>query len=172
MVPEEQPKADPRSPGLLLKNAREAAGLSVEQVADKLHLLKSVVSSLEKDCYDRIRGETFARGYLRNYARLLGMDADDIVGCFNSNTARGGTSRAEPKVTRRREPLGGGRGAGRVGMVLALLACSGVFLFQMREEPVRETALRSAAMPLTVETARGEQALAGTSLADARIDAH
>ncbi len=158
MVPEEQPRPDPRSPGLLLKNAREAAGMSVEQVADKLHLLKSVVSSLEKDCYDRIRGDTFARGYLRNYARLLGMDADDIVGCFNSNAARTGNVRAEPKALRRREPLGGGPGAGRVGMVVALLALSGLFLFQTRE-PARETAVNTQA-PLTVETARGEQRLA------------
>lgn len=171
MVPEEQPKADPRSPGLLLKNAREAAGLSVEQVADKLHLLKSVVSSLEKDCYDRIRGDTFARGYLRNYARLLGMDADDIVGCYNSKAGRGGPSRAEAKVVRRREPLGGGSGAGRLGMVAALLALSGLLLFQMREEPVPESAVRSAA-PLTVETARGEQALAGAALAAVSIDAN
>ncbi len=160
MVPEEQPKADPRSPGLLLKNAREAAGLSVDQVADKLHLLKSVVSSLEKDCYDRIRGDTFTRGYLRNYARLLGMDADDIVGCFNAKPGRGSSARPESKAARRREPLGGGPGAGRVGMVAALLALSGLFLFQTREPVVDRAAV--AEPPLTVETARGEQRLAGS----------
>ena len=158
MVPEEQPRPDPRSPGLMLKNAREAAGLSIEQVADKLHLLKSVVTSLEKDCYDRIRGDTFARGYLRNYARLLGMDADDVVGCFNAKAAHGGGTRAEPKAARRREPLSSGRGAGRVGMVALLLALSGVFLFQTRE-PVRER-VAAPAGALTVETARGEQRLA------------
>ena len=55
-------------------NSPAAWSLVVEQVADKLHLLQSVVNSLEKDCYDRSRGETFVRGYLRNYARLLGID--------------------------------------------------------------------------------------------------
>jgi cytoskeleton protein RodZ len=170
MVPEEQPKADPRSPGLLLKNAREAAGLSIDQVADKLHLLKAVVSSLEKDCYDRIRGDTFARGYLRNYARLLGMDADDIVGCFNAKAGRGSSVRAEPKVVRRREPLGGGPDAGRVGMVAALLALSGLFLFQTREPVVERAAVTEP--PLTVETARGEQTLAGSVSAIGSFDAN
>ncbi len=170
MVPEEQPKTDPRSPGLLLKNAREAAGLSIEQVAEKLHLLKSVVSSLEKDCYDRIRGDTFARGYIRNYARLLGMDADDIVGCFNSNAAKGGPARAEPKTARRRESLTGGRGAGRVGMVAALLAMSGIFLFQTRE-PLPERAV-SPVPTLTVETARGGQKLASAATVTADIGAN
>lgn len=158
MVPEEQTRVEPRSPGLLLRTAREAAGLSIEQVAEKLHLLKSVVTSLEKDSYDRIRGDTFARGYLRNYARLLGMNADDIVDCFNAKASRGApSSRAEAKVARRRESLGG-RGAGRVGMVAALLGLSGLFLFQAREpQQERDTAVST---DLTVETARGAQRLA------------
>lgn len=163
MVPEEQTRAEPRSPGLLLKNAREAAGLSIEQVAEKLHLLKSVVTSLEKDSYDRIRGDTFARGYLRNYARLLGMNADDIVDCFNANATRSTpVSRAEAKVARRRESLDG-RGAGRLGMVAVLLGISGLFLFQARE-PARER-VASAPPALTVETVRGEQRLAAAAAA-------
>ena len=92
------------------------------------------------------------------FRSLLGMDADDIVGCFNARNAHGGSARAEPKVARLREPLSGGRGAGRLGMVAALLALSGLFLFQTRE-PVHEH-VAAPAQPLTVETARGEQRLA------------
>lgn len=159
MVSEEHPKAGTRSPGALLKTGREAAGMSVEQVADKLHLLKSIISSLEKDCYDRVRGDTFARGYLRNYANLLGMDADEIVGCFNA--ARGVVARPEPKMARRREPFGGGRGAGRIGMVAALLALSGAFLFQTRE-PVSPAVSLAAQEHVAVETARIEQLQSAT----------
>ncbi len=157
MVPEEHPKAETRSPGALLKTGREAAGMSVEQVADKLHLLKSIVSSLEKDCYNRVRGDTFARGYLRNYANLLGMDADEIVGCFNA--ARGVVAHPEPKVARRREPLG--RGAGRIGMVAALLALSGAFLFEARE-PVSPAVSLAAQEHVAVETARIKQPQSAT----------
>lgn len=152
MVQEEQAsKAAHPSPGELLRNAREAAGLSIEQVAEKLHLLQSIVSSLEKDCYDRIRGETFVRGYMRNYARLLGISADEVVGRYNAG--RGATGRPESRFARRRDGLHGSSGAGRVGMVVALLAVSAAFLFFQREPAA--TAGAESATQVTVETARG-----------------
>lgn len=157
MVSEDTHKAEPRSPGALLRSAREAAGLSIEQVAEKLHLLQSVVSSLEKDCYERIRGDTFVRGYIRNYARLVGIDGDEVVGCYNA--ARGGASRGESRIARRRDPAPRGGGAGRVSMVAALLAMSGLFLFQTRER-APAPAEPAAQAPITVETARGPQTLA------------
>lgn len=152
MVPEETTKPEPRSPGQLLRNGREAAGLSIEQVAEKLHLLQSVVSSLEKDSYERIRGDTFVRGYMRNYARLVGLDGDEVVGCYNA--ARAGTGRQESRFNRRREPSGG---AGRLGMVAALLGLSSLFLLGNRE-PATEAA-DEAPGSITVETPRGAQRL-------------
>mgnify|MGYP001116335732 CR=1 FL=1 len=112
MAQEDKSSTQQRGPGDVLRAARESAGMSVEQVADKLHLLQSVVSSLEKDCYDRIRGETFVRGYLRNYARLLGVDAEDVLSRHRlANPA--GKSEARLVVVAlaredRPEPAGGG----------------------------------------------------------------
>lgn len=152
MVQEEQTgKVAQSSPGELLRSAREAAGLSIEQVAEKLHLLQSIVSSLEKDCYDRIRGETFVRGYMRNYARLLGISADEVVGRYNAG--RGVGVRQESRFARRREGLHGSSGAGRVGMVIALLAVSAAFLFFQRGPAIAADA--QSASQVTVETARG-----------------
>ena len=71
------------TPGLLLRQARQAAGLSVEAVAAHLHLLRSVVNSIEEDSYDRVRGETFLRGYLRNYARLVKLPPDQVLTCYD-----------------------------------------------------------------------------------------
>lgn len=152
MVPEESAKPESRSPGQLLRSGREAAGLSIEQVAEKLHLLQSVVSSLEKDSYERIRGDTFVRGYMRNYAKLVGLDGDEVVGCYNAS--RSGTGRSESRFNRRREPSGG---AGRVGMVAALLGLSSLFMLGSRE-PVAQPSDDSPG-PITVETPRGEQRL-------------
>jgi len=80
---------NPITPGLLLRALREAAGLSVEHVASQLHLLKSVVSSLEADCYDRMRGETYVRGYLRNYARLVGLDSEELLAHYAARPPAG-----------------------------------------------------------------------------------
>lgn len=157
MVHEEQPRTDQPSPGALLRAGREKAGLTVEQVAEKLHLLNSVVSSLEKDCYDRIRGDTFVRGYMRNYARLLGIDGDEVVGRYNSRP--GAAAKTESRFARRRESWPGTGGAGRIGMVAALLSLSAGFLFWNRSPPAEAADAALDAGEITVETARGEHVL-------------
>ena len=153
MVQEEKSSTDQRSPGAVLRVARESAGMSVEEVADKLHLLQSVVSALEKDCYDRIRGEAFVRGYLRNYARLLGVDADEVLSRLRATPP---TGKAEKRASvSKRDRWRGASGAGRVGMVLALLAVSALFLFQNREPQAAVREPGTAAV--TVDTASGPQ---------------
>jgi cytoskeleton protein RodZ len=156
MVHEEHEKTEHPSPGELLRAGREKAGLSVEQVADKLHLLQSVVNSLEKDCYDRIRGDTFVRGYMRNYARLLGIDGDEVVGRYN--TRAGPLAKPESRFARRRDSWHGSGGAGRIGAVAAMLAMSAGFLFWNRS-PAAEAA-EAQSDHFTVETARGEHVVA------------
>lgn len=150
MVQSDNSSTEQRGPGVALRAARESAGLSIEQVADKLHLLQSVVRSLEADTYERIRGEAFVRGYLRNYARLLGLDGDEILVRYRVSQTGARKAAATGSASERWR---GPRGAGRVGMVLALLGLSALFLFHNREP--------QAAVPepgvaeVTVETANG-----------------
>lgn len=150
-------KGEQGSPGALLRAGREKAGLSVEQVAEKLHLLQSVVNSLEKDCYDRIRGDTFVRGYMRNYARLVGIDGDEVVGRYNT---RSGGARSESRFSRRREGWHGSGGAGRVSVVAALAVASAMLVLWNRA-PKAEAAVPAPApgKSLSIETARGAQLL-------------
>ncbi|QYJ85106.1 DUF4115 domain-containing protein [Shewanella mesophila] len=64
--------------GLLLKEAREAHGLSVEQVAEQLHLRPSILSDIEADDYSNIASTTYVKGYVKNYARIVGLDKEVI----------------------------------------------------------------------------------------------
>jgi cytoskeleton protein RodZ len=66
-------------PGARLKRAREAAGLSLEQVAQQLKLAPRQVRALEEEDFAQLPGRTFARGFVRNYARLLNLDGDDLL---------------------------------------------------------------------------------------------
>lgn len=66
-------------PGTQLKLAREAAGLSLDQVAQQLKLAPRQVKALEDENFDVLPGRTFTRGFLRNYARLLNLDPDLLV---------------------------------------------------------------------------------------------
>ncbi|MGO1072650.1 helix-turn-helix domain-containing protein [Lysobacter sp. CA199] len=62
--------------GARLKQAREAAGLSIEEVAARLKMPSRVVQSLENDDIASIGAPVFVRGQLRSYARLVGIDLE------------------------------------------------------------------------------------------------
>ena len=64
--------------GKRLRTAREAAGLSVQDVASRLKMPVRVVESLEAEDWSRLGAPVFIRGQLRSYARLLGL-ATDVV---------------------------------------------------------------------------------------------
>lgn len=64
--------------GALLKEAREAHGLSIEQIAEQLHLRPSIVSDIEADDYANIASATYVKGYVKNYARIVGLDKEVV----------------------------------------------------------------------------------------------
>ncbi len=76
-----EPQAAPghTGPGARLQAAREAAGLSLEQVSQQLKLAPRQVRALEEEDFAQLPGRTFARGFVRNYARLLNLDGDDLL---------------------------------------------------------------------------------------------
>ncbi len=81
---EQQPLEAVESPGKRLRIARQAKGMSQGDIATHLHLSQSIVQALENDDQDRLPGPVFVRGYLRNYARFLGLDDDSILDRFGN----------------------------------------------------------------------------------------
>ncbi len=77
-LPPALPVAEAR-PGEQLRAAREAAGLSLDQVAQQLKLAQRQVKALEDENFAELPGRTFIRGFVRNYARLLGLDAPRLL---------------------------------------------------------------------------------------------
>lgn len=74
-----------RSPGLMLREQREAAGLERAEVAESLHLTVHYIKALENDDYARLPGLTFVKGYCRIYARHLGMDVESLLACYEEH---------------------------------------------------------------------------------------
>lgn len=71
------------SVGEVLSNARKAAGWAVTEVASKLNLTVSAVEFLEQNQFAQLPGTTFARGYIRSYAKLLGLDGAQLAQAFD-----------------------------------------------------------------------------------------
>jgi cytoskeletal protein RodZ len=71
------------TPGTLLKAARESQGMSEREAADSLNLMPNYVAILERDDYQALRSPPFARGYVKAYGRLLGLNEQDLMSVFD-----------------------------------------------------------------------------------------
>ncbi len=70
-------------PGQLLRNAREQLGWTREQVASRIHLRLTLIAAIESDTYDKQTSHTFIRGYLRTYAKLVGIPDETILAAYD-----------------------------------------------------------------------------------------
>ncbi|MDX5334423.1 MAG: DUF4115 domain-containing protein [Gammaproteobacteria bacterium] len=78
-TPETHHQAGP-GPGHVLRTARETKGLSQAEVATDLHLPRRVIEALERDDYAALpETTTYLRGYIRSYAKHLGLDAAPLL---------------------------------------------------------------------------------------------
>ncbi len=69
----------PDSVGQVLREAREAQGITLEEVAVRLRLMHRQVEAMEADDFASLGQPVFARGFVRNYARLLGLDHEALL---------------------------------------------------------------------------------------------
>lgn len=72
-------RSDASSAGASLAAAREEMNLSISDVARHLKLTTAQVEALEEGAYERLPGRVFVRGFLRNYAKLLGVDPQPLL---------------------------------------------------------------------------------------------
>lgn len=73
--------------GAALRAARERLGLTGQQAAERLTLDQAVILALESDDYAALGAGVFARGHLRRYATLLGLDADAALEAYERSRA-------------------------------------------------------------------------------------
>lgn len=160
-------------PGQQLKQAREAAGLSQSDVANKLRLSTSYVRALEEDDYKRLPEPAFVRGYIRNYARLVGLPGDELASLYQQIQQEVQPSSASaPEPMAERSPVDNRHRwwiAGAVGFVLVIW-----LLWPSSVEPppavVAEPAVESVPAEVEVDEAEAESAepeLAAPSVAEA-----
>lgn len=65
--------------GQILREAREAQGLSVEEAASRLRLMHRQIGAMEDEDFESLGQPVFARGFVRNYARLLGLEPERLL---------------------------------------------------------------------------------------------
>ncbi|PWU30473.1 DUF4115 domain-containing protein [Pseudomonas sp. RW407] len=122
------------NPGEALRQARESRGWSTSQVAGQLNLTENSLRQLELGNFDKLPGHTFARGYVRAYAKLLGMDQAQMVSAFDQYTGTDATGSNVQSLGRVAEPMRLSRNLLRLFslLLLAILVGFGYFWWQER----------------------------------------
>ncbi|MCG3202289.1 MAG: Cytoskeleton protein RodZ [Gammaproteobacteria bacterium] len=69
--------------GERLRQAREAHGLNVQDIAARLHLSASVVATIENGAFEQLPAATYARGYMRAYAHLVGLNPESLLAAYD-----------------------------------------------------------------------------------------
>lgn len=123
----DQPQ-QPEGPGGRLKKARLAAGFDLERMAAQLHITPGQVSALEADQYESFAARVFVRGYLRNYARVVGEPVDAVLAQFDHLWPDGEGVAQLKRVGSERPQLGSGHGIVRLVSWALLLGIVVLFL--------------------------------------------
>ncbi|HWR78536.1 MAG TPA: helix-turn-helix domain-containing protein [Thiobacillus sp.] len=89
------------SVGQILRDAREAQGITLDDAAARLRLMQRQVEAMETDDFDSLDPPVFARGFVRNYARLLGLAPEVLLARMEGAPAEpAAVSHAEPPLPR------------------------------------------------------------------------
>jgi cytoskeleton protein RodZ len=128
------------SPGSMLRVAREAAGLSVGDVATRLRMGVRQVDALERADYSALPTGTFLRGMVRNYAKLVHVDADAAIRVLEGTHTHAAVSLKDATIVvpSHNIKLSGGQSdlknprvrAAIVGFVILLLAAAAWYWWQ------------------------------------------
>lgn len=155
--------------GAYLRRERELRGISLREVAQTTKISLRALEALEGDRFEELGGDVFVRGFLRNYARYMGLSADEIVLRYEEyalNLKPLPAIEATPEESagvfddRRNFFLIGGAMAGLLGVVVLIGMLSS-------SEPPAQEPIRLAAFPAAV-TAPEEAAAPVSAPAEAK----
>jgi cytoskeletal protein RodZ len=85
--------------GERLRAARERQGISLPQAAAETRILQRYLVALEEGDYQNLPGDVYARGFIRNYARLLDLPADELIELYRQDRGRTEPIKVIPATT-------------------------------------------------------------------------
>jgi cytoskeleton protein RodZ len=146
-----------QNPGELLRQARERREWSQAEVARKLNLTVSSLNHVETGAFDKLPGHTFARGYIRAYAKLMDMDQAPLVEAFDQYTGTHAKGSDVHSLGRIEEPVRLSHNILRgVSPLLLVAVVGGSFLWWQDQGSLRGKDLANIALEhVEVESADG-----------------
>jgi cytoskeletal protein RodZ len=110
--------------GERFRAAREARGLSLSDVAEQIRIRSLYLAAIEEENWNAIGAPVYIRGFLRTYARFLGIDPEEAVAAFNRTQPAMPPGLGLPAT----EPPAPAAGAGRGSVLVWVAAVVAVLL--------------------------------------------
>jgi cytoskeleton protein RodZ len=85
-MPDQEPQPQPSelaSFGEELRREREIRGISLKEIADATKISKRFLEAIERNDHKTLPAPVFTRGFVREYARYLGLNAEEMVNRYN-----------------------------------------------------------------------------------------
>src|ERR1700730_5400883 len=90
-MPDQEPKPSSHSElalfGEELRREREIRGISIKEISDATKISKRFLEAIERNDHGKLPAPVFTRGFVREYARYLGLSVDEIGTRYNSAAA-------------------------------------------------------------------------------------
>ncbi|MDC5841269.1 cytoskeleton protein RodZ [Vibrio europaeus] len=157
--------------GTLLKNKRESLGLSQKQIADRLRLRVSIIENIESNNFTSDQVATFTRGYLRSYARAVGIAESEVLcaldGCEETQPEEQEMKSFSHKT--KREAHDSRIMTLTLGIVIVVLGISSVWWWQNQEKSM-ESLTDQTDQEIQLEQATENQPLDFTTLTEAELE--
>lgn len=86
-IPQPPPQPDLASFGDELRREREIRGISLKEISDATKISKRFLEAIERNDHKTLPAPVFTRGFIREYARYLGLNAEEMVSRYNCGAA-------------------------------------------------------------------------------------
>lgn len=119
--------------GQQLRDQRVRREISLEQVSESTRISRTYLAALERDAFDELPGDVFAKGYVRAYADFIGADAEGLVEAFVAERRASGAPASGPAGGREylealRASGGDGASRSRAGYRVAIVSTVAVLV--------------------------------------------
>src|SRR5688572_4599762 len=120
-----------------LKRERELRDISLKEISEATKISIRFLEALEQDNYDVLPGGVFNRGFIRAYARFIGVDGEEMVNAYLHEISQREARHAAPSAGA--QPAPGGSAAGASSQ-----PASGLFRTESRATPATPRPQRGA----------------------------
>ena len=152
--------------GERLAEARREQQITVLEVAKELHLDEPKVRALERNEFDVLGAPVFAKGHLRKYSQLVGVDEDDVFADYYAMTRADGMP---PIVSRRKKvhkEMSPGPWLVVIAMIIVLAGIYWWFAMRTVATPPVQSAPPAVAEPETSNSDSGGADTASSEMAE------